>query len=246
MAYPRTIPAHIHGYPGVAFGGYVAGLLADRANPSAQGHKAIRVDFRRTIAVETPILLTAPTPDGHVRLTSTDHTLLAEASPAELTVDPIPAPSWAAAKAATETALSSPSRTVTDCYGCGVAAPRGLRIFPWALHDRPMVAAAWTPSPSLADESGNLPPEVVWAALDCPSGIAAWARSGMTLGAFTAALTATQLRPLPAGADYIAHAWPLHREGRKHTVAVALSTPDGDLCALAETLWLDPKPEPTA
>ncbi|APA99309.1 PaaI family thioesterase [Nocardia seriolae] len=231
-----TIPTHIHGYPDVAFGGYLAGLLAAHA-----GGDTVRVDFRRAVSVDTPILLSAPEP-GRATFTATDDTLLVEAAPATLTLDPRPAPSWAAAKSAVELGLSG-KRTVTDCYGCGLAcAPgRGLVLFPSELPGERMMAAAWTPDPALADETGELPPEVVWSALDCPGGRAAFVFSRMGLGAFTAALTATQLQPVYAGADYISHAWITHRDGRKHTVGVALSTPDGDPVALAEALWIEPR-----
>ncbi|MFB7874957.1 PaaI family thioesterase [Nocardia sp. NPDC056064] len=232
-----TFPDHVHGYPQVAFGGYVAGLLARRS-----GAETVRVDFRRAVPVDTPLALTAGDP-GHTALVDTEGTLLAQATPATLDLTPPPVPSWSVAGAATEAALTSPKRPVTDCFGCGVecAPGNGLRLFPWAVPDSQLMAAAWTPDPRLADETGHLPPEIIWSALDCPGGIAAWVHQGMAKGAVTAALTATQLRPAPVGADYIAHAWPIHHEGRKHTVGVALSTRDGDLCAVAEALWVAPR-----
>ncbi|NNH75821.1 hypothetical protein HLB23_39230 [Nocardia uniformis] len=233
-----TIPTHVHGYPDVAFGGYVAGMLARRT-----GADTVRVDFRRAVPIEQPIRV--PAHDGdRIILTGADDGLLAEATPAALTVVAPPAPSWSEAKSATEAALSSPARQVTDCYGCGVECPpgRGLRLFPWSLSDRRIMAAAWTPDQGLADTHGELPPEVVWSTLDCPGGIAAWVFQKMGPGAVTAALTATQLQPVLAGAEYISYAWPMHTDGRKRTVGVALSTPDGELCALGEALWIAPRP----
>ncbi|MFE3543411.1 PaaI family thioesterase [Nocardia sp. NPDC059177] len=233
-----TIPDHIHGYPQVAFGGYVAGMLARRS-----GAETLRVDFRRAVPVESPLELPAGDP-GHATLTAADGTLLAQAGPATLDITAAPLPTWAEALAATESALTSPKRPSTDCFGCGVecAPGHGLRLFSWPVHDRrDLMAAAWTPDPGLADAAGELPPEIVWSALDCPGGIAAFAFQRMPLGAVTAALTATQYRPMPAGADYLAHAWPVHHEGRKYTVGVALSTRDGELCALAEALWVAPR-----
>ncbi|WP_282781501.1 MULTISPECIES: hypothetical protein [unclassified Nocardia] len=238
MAQPQTltIPEHIHGYPRVAFGGYVAGMLARHA-----GADTVRVDFRRAVPVGAPVTITAD-PD-RTALTDAGGLLLAEAAPAALTLAPPDAPSWSEAKRATEAALSSPDRQVTDCYGCGVLCEpgHGLRLFPWATPDRRVMAAAWTPDPGLADEHGELPPEVVWSTLDCPGGIAAWVFQGMGQGAVTAALTATRTQPVLAGAEYIAYAWALHRDGRKHTVGVALSTPDGQPCAVAEALWIAPR-----
>ncbi|MEU0544352.1 hypothetical protein [Nocardia sp. NPDC005978] len=233
-----SIPAHIHGYPDLAFGGYVAGVLAGRS-----GNLTTRVDFRRVVAVDSPLRLTLPE-NGRTALTTMDGTPLVEATPSMLTRFAPPAPTWAEAEAVTRFATNNPKRAVTDCYGCGSACPpgRGLRLFPWGLRDRDMMAATWTPDAGLADSTGQLPPEVVWSALDCPGGITAFHFMRMGLGAFTAALTATQFEPMFAGVDYISHAWPVQQEGRKYTVGVALSTRDGSLCALAEALWIEPRP----
>ncbi|MEV0299159.1 hypothetical protein [Nocardia sp. NPDC050710] len=233
-----TIPAHVHGYPAVAFGGYVAGLLAARAEDATE----LRVDFRSKVPVDTPLLSTV-TDSGGRALTTLDGTVLAETAKSTVTVAPPAGPSWAEARALTEAAMASGERRVTDCYGCGSAcAPgRGLRLFPSTLPDRELIAAAWTPDPALAAADGTLSPENVWSALDCPGGWAGIRLAGMRPGAVTAALTATQLEPIPAGADYISYAWPISHHGRKYTVGVALTTPSGTLCALAEALWLEPR-----
>lgn len=47
-----TVPDHLCGYPGVAFGGYVAGVLAGRATA-----KGVRVDFRRPVPTGEPVRL---------------------------------------------------------------------------------------------------------------------------------------------------------------------------------------------
>ncbi|MBL1074016.1 hypothetical protein JK358_06375 [Nocardia sp. 2] len=268
-ARPLTIADHVHGYPDIAFGGYVAGLLAAhsttdlaarsttdlpghatiaRADHSSTDHDpaagipAMRVDFRRAVSVGAPLLLQT-TGDGRAVLADAGGMLLVEAAASSLAVTPRPAPSWDDAKTATEAALTSPKRVVTDCYGCGVLCEpgRGLRLFPWSTPDGTLMAAAWTPDAALADENGEVTTANVWSALDCPGGIAAWVFSKMGQGAFTAALTATQVRPVLAGADYISHAWSIGQDGRKHTVGVALSTADGELCALAEALWIEPR-----
>ncbi|MFI9508454.1 PaaI family thioesterase [Nocardia sp. NPDC052566] len=232
-----SIPDYVHGFPDVAFGGYVAGLLAKRS-----GAPRVRVDFRAKVPVGEPIVLASPRSGAHT-LTGADGTLLAEASPAVLRIDPPPVPSWADAHDAAAAQLPSGSRRVTDCYGCGTAcAPgRGLLLHPCAAADRELTVAAWSPHPALAGADGQLPPEVVWAALDCPGGWAAITWQGMRPGSVTAALTATQLRPVLAGAQYISYAWPIHREGRKFTVGVGLATASGELCALAEALWIQPE-----
>ncbi|MBB5917185.1 hypothetical protein BJY24_006097 [Nocardia transvalensis] len=230
-----TVPEHVHGYPEVAFGGYIAGLLARRV-----GAPAVRVDFRSLVPVGTGVGLGA-TGSGWA-LTGAGDMVLAEATPSVVAIAPPRMPTWAEAKQASETALAERAEAV-DCYGCGDAcAPgRGLRQFPGRLPDRELVAAAWTPDQALAEAGDELPPEVVWSALDCPGGIAGIQLAGMRFGAFTAALTATQLHPVHAGREYITYAWPVAAEGRKYTFGIALSSSDGELCALAEALWIGPK-----
>ncbi|GAA1372343.1 PaaI family thioesterase [Streptomyces beijiangensis] len=235
-----TVPAHVHGYPGIAFGGYVAGLLADRSEA-----KTVRVDFRGVVPVETPVRI-AQSPDGGAELTShtgDGATALALASPSDSAIDVPDAPSWTEALAATEARLRVPQEGFSDCFGCGIAvAPgRGLRLFPGRVPGRDLVAAAWTPDLSLGGADGQLPPEAVWSALDCPGGVAALLLGTAKPGLVTVALTATTPRPVVAGEPYVSYAWLVAESGRKHTVGIALSTPEGELCAVAEALWLDPR-----
>lgn len=232
-----AVPGHVHGYPEVAFGGYVAGVLAKRSE-----HKTLRVDFRSKVPLETPLTLT-PTRDGGQALTAADGTLLAETTAAELTLDPPAAPSWSEAKAITAAALASERRGITNCYGCGsgCAPGRGLLLFPSDADHLDLIVAAWVPDPLLGTDEGLLPTETVWAALDCPGGWASMRQPGTSFGSVTAALTATQLQPIHAGGEYISYAWPISRDGRKCTVGVALATADGEPCALAEALWIEPK-----
>ncbi len=67
-----------------------------------------------------------------------------------------------------------------DCFVCGMGRGPGdgLRIFPGPLAGRPFWAAPWTPDPSVTGAGGRVRPEVVWAALDCLSGIAAAEAAG--------------------------------------------------------------------
>jgi hypothetical protein len=44
-----------------------------------------------------------------------------------------------------------------------------------------------------------------------------------------------------AGERHIAFGWRISRSGRKTVVGSALATADGQLCALGQALWIDPK-----
>jgi len=88
---------------------------------------------------------------------------------------------------------------------------------------------------------------VVWAALDCPSGIAAAEAASLDqdtailLGQMTADLVA-----LPAAGDPCrVIAWLAGRDGRKLTAGSALIGRHGEVLAAASTLWLTvPRPAP--
>ncbi len=78
-------------------------------------------------------------------------------------------------------------------------------------------------------------------ALDCPGNWAGRLLGSQRAGAVTASLTATLLRPVSAAAPHISYAWLRSESGRKHVMGVALATAEGELCAVGEALWLDPR-----
>ena len=229
-----TIPGYVHGYPNLAFGGYVAGMLADRAGGE------VRVDFRRGIPVRTPLLITDS--ESGTALTDPEGTILAEANPGAVEPAVVPPPTWEEAVLASHDSFAA-GRPIPDCYGCGTAnAPgRGLRLYPWRLHDHDLVAAAWIPDIELAGPGGHLTTENIWSAVDCPGGWAAIELAGMRPGGVTASLTTRYVAPVDAGEKYLVWSWPIAASGRKYTVGVAISTPEGDLAVLAEALWIEPR-----
>ncbi|MEW2415220.1 hotdog fold domain-containing protein [Streptomyces sp. NPDC046866] len=232
-----TVPARLCGYPGVAFGGYVAGVLAARA-----AAPTVRVDFRRPVPTGSPVRLAA-TAGGGVELTD-GTALLAAAVPAEPPAEAPPAPSWDQASAAADAFRAAPPDGGVDCFGCGLdrTPDTGLRLHCGRVPGTGLVGAAWTPGPDLADADGLLPPELVWGALDCPGNAAGRLLDDRKAGAVTAALTARLLRPVPVGGGgLVSYAWLLGSEGRKYRVGTALATADGELCALGEALWVEPR-----
>jgi hypothetical protein len=116
----------------------------------------------------------------------------------------------------------------------------GLRIFPGPMSRRSVWAAPWRPDPSVGGPDGQARDEVVWAALDCPGGVAAVeaaavpAGTPVLLGQMTARLGA---RPR-IGTEYRMVAWLLGRDGRKFTAGSALLGPDGEVLAAARALWV--------
>ncbi|WP_306317571.1 MULTISPECIES: hypothetical protein [unclassified Streptomyces] len=231
-----TVPRAVRGYPGVAFGGYVAGLLAGRAVG-----RTVRVDFRLPTPVEVPVEL-AGDGDGGAVLTGGDG-VLATATAGELDLDVPEPPSWDEASAAAEAYRADPPEGTVDCFGCGLdrTPDTGLRQHCGIIPGRDLVATAWSAGPALADAEGRLRPEMVWGALDCPGNAAGRMLGTQREGSVTASLTARVLRPVPASSPLLSYAWVLDETGRKHRLGVALAAPDGDLYALASALWLDPR-----
>ena len=231
-----TVPDRLRGYTGVAFGGYVAGVLAGRA-----AARTVRVDFRRPTPVEVPVEL-AETAGGGAVLTGADG-VLAVAVPDEWDLDVPEPPSWDEASAAAEAYRAAPPEGAVDCFGCGLdrTPDTGLRQHCGVVPGRELVATAWAAGPALAGPEGMLPAELVWGALDCPGNAAGRLRGTMREGAVTASLTARLLRPVPVSSPLVSYAWVLSEEGRKHRMGVALVTDRGDLCAVSSALWVDPR-----
>lgn len=125
------------------------------------------------------------------------------------------------------------------CFACGPArAPGdGLRIFPGPVARAGLVAAPWVPDASLADNRGDIRPEFLWAALDCPSGWAPIVAAGgtpMLLGELAAHL----LGGVRVGEPCVVTGWALGGEGRKRLAGAALFGEDGTPRAVARAVWI--------
>jgi hypothetical protein len=237
------VPHRFRGPAGSGNGGYVCGRIASYADGP------VTVTLRRPPPLATPLAVER---DGAGALRVHDGgTLIAEAAaPAALPVPELPGTvSMSQARRAAGRARYFENPLFPDCFVCGISRRPGdgLRIFPGPVSDAALWAAPWTPDPSIADASGRVRPEVVWAALDCPSGIAAAEAAGLgqeaaiLLGRMTASLAA-----LPApGRECLVIAWPAGRDGRKLSAGSALLGPGGGVLAVAEAVWLAvPRPAP--
>jgi hypothetical protein len=241
-----TIPSRFNGPAGVGNGGYVCGRIAAYVDGPAA------VTLRRPPPLDTPMKVERDD-DGSVRVRH-GRTLIGEAAPSpvgppEIAVTVSPAE----ADTAAGNARYFRDPVFPDCFVCGMNRQPGdgLRIFPGPVTGRGLWAAPWKPDPSVAGPDGRVRPEVVWAALDCPSGIAAAEAAGLSgePGWDTAILlgrmTATTLAARPRVGDRCrVIAWPERRDGRKLTAGSALIGPDGEVLAVAGAVWLTvPRPE---
>jgi hypothetical protein len=158
--------------------------------------------------------------------------LVAEAEPAELDVD-VPAPvSVDQAERASERYAGFEHHAYNTCFVCGPNRPDGLRVYAGPVEGREgVVASPWTPPEDVT-------PEVVWAALDCPSGWAVddFQREGVLLGRM-----ATEIDRLPiSGEPHVVIGWRVGEEGRKRFAGSALLTADGEVLARSRSTWIVP------
>jgi hypothetical protein len=238
-----VIPSRFRGPSRSGNGGYVCGRIA------AYADGPVTVTLRRPPPLATPMAV-EPGDEGALRIHD-GPTLVAEAT---CSADPpaleIPRPiSLAEARMATGRARYFRDPVFPECFVCGISrrAGDGLRIFPGPVPGRALWAAPWMPDSSVAGRDGRVRPEVAWAALDCPSGIAAAEDAGLSpdtaivLGRMTASLA---VLPVP-GDQCRVIAWPGGRDGHKLTSGSALLGPGGEVLAVARITWITvPRPVP--
>lgn len=231
------------GPPGSGNGGYVSGRVA--AYLAAPVGSPVTVTLRRPPPLGTAMVVERGG-EGTLRVTD-DGTLIAEAVPAE--EPPLEVPERVPAAEVQPAAGRAPyyaDPAFPHCFVCGPGREPGdgLRIFPGRVAGRPLWAAAWTPDKSVTGDGGTVREEMVWAALDCPGGIAAAEAAGLPadtailLGRMSATL-AVPTAALPAAGDQCqVVAWPAGHDGRKLTAGSALLALDGTVLAVASTVWL--------
>jgi hypothetical protein len=135
------------------------------------------------------------------------------------------------------------------CFVCGPARAKGdgLRIFAGPLlrqsrNASAVLAATWTPDPTLTAEDGLVASEFLWSALDCPTGYASsydresgsFDRTPILLGRMSARIEA---RPRP-GERCVITAWEASRDGRKRVAEAAAYGEAGTLLAVARATWI--------
>ncbi|MGH2799955.1 MAG: hypothetical protein ACRDM0_20335, partial [Thermoleophilaceae bacterium] len=170
-----------------------------------------------------------------------DGAVVAEGVPETLGLD-VPdavSPDEAAAASAAGEEHWTARHPFRTCVVCGPdRAPHdGLRVFPGKLRDG-MFAAPWTPDESVVDGNGEVRPECVWAALDCPTS-APVANFGEGPPMVLARLTARLAGSVRVGERHALVSWPLAVEGRKRHAACALFDSEGRLLCASRALWIE-------
>jgi hypothetical protein len=221
-------------------GGYSAGLAAQLLGKgAAEATLRAAVPLEQTLRAHvTDTGLDIMTDDAATRI------LVMSLKSVVLDTPDVHSPGLVAAEVAAASFRSAEDHVLPTCFVCGPAraAGDGMRIFPDWLKDPagvdnpnnfPIVAAPWTPTPDLADASGRIAPEFLWAALDCPGAFAV-DKEPIVLGRISAQI----LERPRAGRPIVAIAWSNGQERRKHFAGTALFSDAGDLLAFSEQTWI--------
>ena len=228
-----TIPGFFNGPPRSGNGGYTCGRVAELVDA-----EVAEVSLRSPPPLDKPLEVVRE--DGRV-LVRDDDTLVAEGAPGELFVDvpdPVPPAEVEAAQQAGREQWTK-GHPFPTCVVCGPARADGFGITPAALPARDgLFGAAWTPGEASDDGGGCVRPELVWAALDCPTS-APVANFGEGPGMVLAGLTARLGCPLRVGEPHTILSWALGEDGRKHWSAAALYDSDGILTSASRALWIE-------
>jgi len=225
-----SIPARFNGPPGSGNGGYSCGVLAILLEGAARVRLFAPPPLDRALSVSCH-------EDGHLEMHD-DQTLIGAAYPAELKLDVPLAPTLQQAQQASKSYPCYENHAYPSCYVCGPERTRedGLCLFPGPVNDWTLLACPWEPSADTLDASGNVRPEIVWSALDCPGYFAAVGADlpQTLLGELTGEIRAA----VPGDRPLVVYSWPLGSEGRKAWGATAIANQEGEVLAVSHSLWI--------
>ena len=217
------VPARYNGPPDSGNGGYVCGLVAGTLGGLAEVTLRLPPPLDRELDVVRS--------NGHVEVRDGE-SVVAEAEPVVLDLDVPAAVSVEEAEAASLRYAGFVHHAYNTCFVCGPRREDGLRVYAGPVEGRPgLVAAPWTPPEDVR-------PELVWAALDCPSGWAVddFQREGVLLGRMAA-----EIHRLPTPGDqHVVMGWRVGEDGRKRFAGSALLAADGEVLARARSTWIVP------
>lgn len=234
MAETVTIPAHFNGPPGSANGGYTCGRLAQLVSA-----EAAEVSLRKPPPLE--VRLDVVRTGERVELRHGD-ALVAEGGPSELLLDVPEAVAASEVAAAVERGRErwASHHPFPTCVVCGPErGDDGLGIVPAPLPGRDgLFGATWKPGDEDGDGDGWVRPELVWAALDCPTSapVANFGDGPPMVLASLAARLGCQVR---VGEPHTILSWALGEDGRKHWSAAALYDRDGIFTCASRALWIE-------
>lgn len=230
-----TIDTRFIGPPRSANGGYTCGIVAEALGDGP-------ADVRLLAPPPVGVALDLEVADGTARLAGPDGPI-AVGRPWDGDIEPPPPVSRAEAEGLTgDFDLEGYRRAhaFPGCFTCGPdrSADDGLRIFPAPHPERELVAWPWSPSDTVTGADGLVIVPVIWAALDCPSGLI-WSVAGPEPEPAVLGRLATRITRRPAaGEPCVAAGWRLEADGRRRHSGSALWSAEGEVLARAESTWV--------
>jgi hypothetical protein len=214
-------------------GGYTSGLLGKRFDGPAE------VNLRSPVPLDELLELTGDG-EGGLRLLQGE-TLIAEARPAPAFEVAVPAPvSPEEARRAAANYRGLDDGLFSHCFVCGRAREDGFDVFAGRVEGHDLAATPWTPPAWTADAKGEVQPEFVWAALDCPTYFATHLEGELTLSMLVRQRGRIDA-PIVAGEEHVVTAWPISQEGRKRLDGAAVLSATGETLAICDALLIEPR-----
>jgi hypothetical protein len=234
-----VISRRFRGPPDSANGGYTCGILACKL------HGPARVRLNRPPPLDRPLVLRVQA-DGGVALLDAD-SVIAEGRATDTHWDVPGAVDFELATQAAGSFAWYNGHPFASCFVCGPERTEGdgLRIFPGAIAERSIVAAPWQPADSVCDASGTVQPEIVWAALDCPSWFGILAFEPGAQYALLGQLSARIVRRPQQQERCVVIGWASGRDGRKLHGGTGIFA-GGTLLASSAATWIELSKQPGA
>lgn len=231
---PIIISRRFRGPPASGNGGYSCAMIASFLD----GPTAVRLSIPPPLETPLEVRMT----DEAVGLFDGDKKV-ASGRPATVELDVPEPPDFAGAQAASARYRGFVAHFYPGCFVCGPEREHGdgLRIFAGPVEEGSgpdgMVAASWIPDETLADESGLVAPEYIWAALDCPG---AYAFAEPQNGALLLGELAVSINgPVSVGEKCVLIGWEISHSKRKHFTGTALFGESGSCRAVGYATWFE-------
>ena len=232
-----SIARRFRGPPNSANGGYCCGRLAAFVNGAAE------VTLRKPPPLETAMRVVSE-PDDSIALYDRDE-LIATARVDAAPVAEVTRPTFQEAVAASRRTFDPSVHKLPSCFVCGPhrAPGDGLRIFcgPVDANDlgwSGVVAAPWMPEPYMADASGTVAAEFIWAALDCPTAYACGSPAGFPTVLLGRQAVSILAKPA-IGEKCVIAARQIDREGRKYRAQATLFGQSSSSLAHCLATWIE-------
>lgn len=226
-----TIDSRYNGPAQAGHGGVCGGRFAELVNPSAA-----TVRFLAPVPLAEPLSCTRNA-DGAEVVGSSGPVASVHPLEAPLRVGPFGRLAAAEVFRAEATWLDGRDgdHIAPTCFACGHRREdhHGLGLRPGPLAESSLFATAWRPG-----WAGDVPDWMVWAALDCPSGIPAMAEVGLDEAVVTAELAVEVRARVRGHGDYQLVSRRTGGSGRKHRTEAALIDERGSAVAVATALWI--------